>query len=1035
MNNDFEILYNAISNVLSGQNNKINEGETVISQFKSNSDFAAHLFAIGLANQSPTSNRIAAMSILFRELENAYKMQHFPYDLTFIKNNIIGLIEQSFNNKALVSKIEEILSILVLKEYPHAWNSLLDNILKEIKNPISFQKTYGALKVVSPIFKAYQHSIEEERKPLIHLIQQFCPFLEKILFEHINNTSQESLRIINSVFKIFNWMIFLTIDDGTITRENFVHWFIAMKISITKKIILSSHSNNQYDWGEIVVLENDIQFKTKKNALALLSRVSRHMTNAVEKNSPLHLFYLENLTVLIECVVTQIDCQNGFFQLKNQPSGNFSMTLSPKCLIEAYGFLNYAMQTQINYQVMNSKMLDAVIYEVLIYSLQISPFELELYDANQIQYIYSSKNALNEPVMAGKKLAADVINYIAKYDSQFAKDFIAFIIQSLTCGFNIHNKLPLDDRFIEGLYFGLEEILDATKTSLSGGIDEIIRILILPIVTDASKNVFLKTRAFIILSKLHASIDHTETLSAILMGICNELCSQTSLYCKTNAIQALSVMLECEKAPELLKNNISDILNHTLALMKAINLDEIVASLQSVVISFGDEIRPFAKDILNNVLENFWDIIKSNEDLQKEDFDENLEKVEIIDSLESCVKSMTEILRLNFDGGFYLECKTWVLEIFNFMFECQNLRQVFSEVLRLFNVLISKLPSLDDEIIFYFPILCYSYIGFPNENMVTDISCFSASMQKLLKLNYKNLSLKDDSNICLNGLLTILGNIIQKGSNIFFIAKDFFGTSFLNLVFSIVVDLAQIGYHEKDDYNLILSLRLISFIFENCFEQTKTNVFCYQEILRYFSNFLGLQNRGKHFKCLVLSKLCILMYLDFEFFLNAAKGINLYEGLIYEFCGNTSLFADEDEKRLLLLAFIGIYKVPLSKVANIPLDFLTSGTHAIVTYLVVEDMKDKKSSTKNDDYVENNMIEEDDEDDDSWNEDDAQEEDNFDYNDPLETIEPVLELKKVWLQMQSQRVSDFNSILNTLPNSAQKEIFDSFVYFENKEAV
>lgn len=1030
-NQDYSTILNGLQLAMSGLNKSIEQGEKIIDSFKTSPGFANNLFLIAETQKNPLQIRIAAISILHRELENAYKMQHFPYDLNHIKNGILNLTEMSVGHKKIMVKLEEVLSILVIKEYPHNWPGLLDHILSFIKDPSNAQKTFTALKVISPIFKAYQHSLEDDRKPLLHLMDQFCPFLEKILLERINEVDEDSLNIVNCILKIFNWMIFMEINEIVFGSSNLKHWLVAIKICIDKRPVLPP-PNGPLNWDSMCQYEKNVHLKVKKNALCLLSRITRHITNKNDGDSLLQGTFLANLLALVETVVTQIDAQNSLLGLKGDPSQNAYFALSPKALNEAYQFLNYAFQLQLNFQYMNSAMLDAIIYEVLIYSLQISQFELDFYSEAQVQYIYSSKNPQCEPIMQGKKLSADVINLLAKYDTNFAKQFISFIMDAVAQKIHPRSKVPLTDRLLEGLYYGLEEILDATKGTLAGGVNEIIRLLLLPMISN-DKNVFLKTRVFIILTKLHATIDNEEILSALLMSVCGELSNRSSLYCASNAIQALSVLLENERAPDLLKNNISDILSHTLSLMKEIHLDEIVVSLQSVVISFGDEIRPFAKDILNNVLSGFWEIIKTNEELQKDDFEENIEKTEIVESLESCLKSMTEILRLNFEPAFYVDCKSWVVEIFNFMFECKNLRQMFNEVLRLFNVLVMKLPQLDDELIFYFPIICYAYSGIPKQQLTTDISCFPVSLQRLLQLDFVALNLKNDSNISFNGILALLGNFIQKSRAIFFDAKDFYGTTFLKLVFDIILDLASLGIQDKDDYSLIYSVRLLSYIFENCFEQTKSHIYCYQEILRYFSNYLGLQERGKYFKCLVLCKLCILIFLDFEFFLSAAKSVNVLESLIYAFCGNIASFNDEDEKRILLLGLIGMFNVPISKIPNIPLDFLTENVHSIVTFLVLEDMKDKKSSNKNEDFVENNMVEEDDEDDDSWHEDDGQEEDDFDYVDPLETIEPVLELKKSWMAMQSQRPADFQNVINSLPPQKLKDIQDSFLYFENKE--
>jgi hypothetical protein len=783
----------------------------------------------------------------------------------------------------------------------------------------------------------------------------------------------------------------------------------------------------------MVSLERQMHFKAKKSALSVLSRLARHASSEKADPAVLEVVLQNNLPVL-ETVLLQINTHYDFIGLRGAPSGSTpTLSLSTKGLFEALNYVNYSLQIQISFPYMNAQMVEAIVFEIVIYGLQVTQFEVELYTANNIQYIYSSKNIANDPVMHGKKLSADIITLLAKYDFDFARQFVAYLIQVTEHGVDPRSKAQASDTFVEGLYYGLEEVLDLTNKCLQGGIPEIIKTLLLPVVAGETKSDFLKARAMSILTHLHAPIDDEAILSVLLQGVCGELTVQRSLYTAAAAIQSLSVLLENDRAPDLLKANIPDILQHTLQLMKQINLDEIVVSLQSVVISFGDEIRPYAKDILNNILESFWVTIKANEDIQRDDFEENYEKTEVVDSLESCVKSMIEILRLSFDPSFYEECKSWVLDIFNFMFGCRNLRQMFGEVLRLFNVLLTRLPSVSDDVLFYFPVLCYAYSGLPQDRGAPNVASFNQAQQRLLTLDFATLGLKNDSNISLNGLVTILGNYIQKARDIFFGARDFFGTSFIDLVFGIVFDLASIGVKESDDINLILSLKLLSFLFENCASQVKTHVHTYQEILRYLSQYIQLTDRGKHFKCLALSKLCLLIYLDADFFLTMAKAMDLLQPLLYGLCGNTALFGDEDEKRMLLLGMTGLFSVPLARVGDIPIDFMTGTVHSVVTFLVQEESREKRSNKPDDLLVENNMVEEDDEDDDSWHEEDAQEEDDFDYSELLETREPVLELMKVWQTIQKERPADFQAILNSMPSEAQKEVFNAFAFFESKE--
>ena len=119
---------------------------------------------------------------------------------------------------------------------------------------------------------------------------------------------------------------------------------------------------------------------------------------------------------------------------------------------------------------------------------------------------------------------------------------------------------------------------------------------------------------------------------------------------------------------------------------------------------------------------------------------------------------------------------------------------------------------------------------------------------------------------------------------------------------------------------------------------------------------------------------------------------------------------------------------------DIPVDFLTNTVHQTVVFLVAEDVREKRSSKQDDVVVDNHMVEEDDDDDDLWDEEVAQEEDDFDYSEVLETREPVIELMKVWQTVQKERPADFQAIINSLTQARQKDVFDGFAFFESKES-
>ena len=128
-------------------------------------------------------------------------------------------------------------------------------------------------------------------------------------------------------------------------------------------------------------------------------------------------------------------------------------------------------------------------------------------------------------------------------------------------------------------------------------------------------------------------IDELETndeklLVSLCAAVCGCLSNKSELYCSLKALFALSTLSNHEMVPGMLEKDLGYIIEHIFGLMKEINLDEILICLKNIVGAFRNQIKPFAKDLLNNLLENFWGIVNSNEDLMREEQEESTERAD-----------------------------------------------------------------------------------------------------------------------------------------------------------------------------------------------------------------------------------------------------------------------------------------------------------------------------------------------------------------------------------------------------------------------
>lgn len=71
----------------------------------------------------------------------------------------------------------------------------------------------------------------------------------------------------------------------------------------------------------------------------------------------------------------------------------------------------------------------------------------------------------------------------------------------------------------------------------------------------------------------------------------------------------------------MLAKDLRLIVGHGLSLLKEVMLEEIAEALKAVVSEFKDEVKPFAKELLGNLIDYFWSTARGFEedDVESED--------------------------------------------------------------------------------------------------------------------------------------------------------------------------------------------------------------------------------------------------------------------------------------------------------------------------------------------------------------------------------------------------------------------------------
>lgn len=1019
---EIEDLRKAIQMTLSGNNQEISASNQYFETAKNSVSYLDSLFFIVLDDKMP-SIKLAAATVVSKALKDTITANVAPYDLKRIKLDIIEAVTFYMDNKILRKKLEEILKTLVESQYPENWPDLLDLVINKMTSASETKELYGSLKVIYNVVSAFKHSAEERRKPLQLLLEKLFPYLEHLALTNIQKNDPEFMIILNVIVKTFLNANFAQLSSY-FNPQLLKVWLLILKWGweYNDKEVPAPATK----WNDMYKIEKLVPIELKVNSMQTLVRLVQIFNVPNYENKEMLETFMAGLPALLE------SCINYLGNVIRANESHQPYFYSFNCCIAAYRFLFYTMQMHHKeIEFLTKAQIEAIFYDYAIYDLQINIFEHTLYVDDENQYLISDKNEHNEPVMKMKRAAADLLTVLCKYDKEFLNNFFLFCQSVLQTSVNPKTQRIVNDRFKEGILYGLENILEYLPKSIVESIDELLNTILIPALGAQSE--LLRARSASIIARLvEGDIEMNETAFNVCATVCQAL-SDKSLYLKVKALKALGNIVTIDLCQEMLKKDLVNIIENIFELMKLINMEDIVDSLKNIVIGFSDDIKPFAMDLLNNLLSTFWETVSNFE--QEGDKDDELgPKSEQINTIESCVVTITQIMLADLDQSIYINSKKWLFDILFLLFCNEDFRQTIDNGLDLFNVYLYKLKQYDMEVLNFFMIINYTILGVKFNSKDLTVSGFSEIEKRFLGANLFSIK---DCNVALDRYIGIYGNYVQKAGDQIINLKDSMGFSYLKYYFDVVDFLTSLGLSESTDIELITSLRMVSYWFENHCQQLKNGYPAFlEEISKYLINYLRLK-RNPGFTCIVLQKVCRMLYLDADMFLSIWKKLNSYEEIIYALFGNLEDFEDPNEKEELLLGILGLYRLPAEAFPTIiPMSSLVKETHNVVISLAEADNKEKtQTSEKREVQVDMHKMpeESDDEEDGNWDEEEYLEELEIDYDDPFDNLSPIIELKSMLEHIENTNPKYFITIIGELSPTEKKNLTDCFDYFMNKE--
>ena len=268
--------------------------------------------------------------------------------------------------------------------------------------------------------------------------------------------------------------------------------------------------------------------------------------------------------------------------------------------------------------------------------------------------------------------------------------------------------------------------------------------------------------------------------------------------------------------------------------------------------------------------------------------------------------------------------------------------------------------------------------------------------------------------------------------------------SFLDLLFACINKLETIGFSGQDDVEFIVLLKLTIFLVENCFQEIIHLKQLFDTIFQILIRYLSIDNRGAMVKINALQLMCILLFMAPVKFIEMSIQFNAKNQVFFTLFGQLDLFEQFKQKDDLLLGIIGLLRLHESQFPDvIPMASLMREAFNCVGSIyknrvpMMSNMEGCSQDTKpSKETQDEEDLEQEDEDDDDWNEEVYFEEElNYEYESPFETLNSISEFENILKMIESQNPMYFKRIISELSPGERDELNHLFVLskqIENK---
>jgi len=600
-------------------------------------------------------------------------------DKLVVKNKLMDCLMNEAD-KSIRDLMAETLHLIAIHDYPESWPQLLPSVLQVISqsnDPAQALRVHNGLLALRKVCKRYEYKSREARGPLNEIVMKSFPLLLPLAQRLCTENSLEAALMLKQILKIFwsSTQFYLPSGnnpDGSASAtpspalanpSAMEPWFEILKKVLSKPLPEADQPDtkeerNAWPW-----------WKAKKWAAQIMTRLfSRYgiPSYAEEEIKEFAVYFSQNVAPQFLGPV----CET----LNLRPSGQFCTDrLVHLCL----NFVDLAVELAPTYKLLKPYM-DFLLYKVCFPCMCLTQDDIEEFENDPHEFVHKQNSPLADfydPRMSAITLVQSVVKHRGKDNMQPFLAFLTEILQRYNSTEEANKNHVEKDGAL--LAFGsLSDTLLAKKKFAS----ELEGLMVSSVFPDFNSPVaFLRCRACWMVqrfSEIPWSDDGSHLRNLIQLVL--QRLSDPALPVQIEASKALRFLIEVDGADVTLLPVLPQILNEYFRIMNEIGNDEVVAALQVIIDTFGEQITPHAVALVTQLSTAFKNYVDAGED----DDDAAMAAAQCLECINTVLKGTCEhpelytnmepclvplVLQILGNDGEYLEYMEFALDTLTFI--------------------------------------------------------------------------------------------------------------------------------------------------------------------------------------------------------------------------------------------------------------------------------------------------------------------------------------------------------------------------------